>query len=96
LSVNPQSILVYLLFDDQAQLIALLQQFPDYRFALYSNGYPEGNYRNVEVFRQSRKGFLHSFAACSGVVCNAGVELISESLSLGKILLVTPIQNIQK
>ncbi|MCF7980992.1 MAG: hypothetical protein K9K86_03335 [Pseudomonadales bacterium] len=91
-SVNPQSILIYLPFADQPRLIALLQQFPDYRFSIYSNGYPAGCYQNVDIYPPSRNGFLRSLAACSGVICNAGFELISESLALGKSLLVTPIQ----
>ena len=40
----------------------------------------------------SRQGFLTDLSRCSGVVCNAGFELVSEALHIGKKVLVKPLQ----
>ena len=39
----------------------------------------------------SKTQFFTDLAACSGVICNAGFELPSEALNLGKKLLVKPL-----
>lgn len=90
--LQPDAILVYLPFDNQADIIKLLQQWPNYRFSVFSNDHPPGSYRNVSMHPQSRDGFLRELSRSSGVICNAGFELISEALSLGKKLLVSPLR----
>ena len=85
-------ILVYLPFENQRRVIETLKQFPDYRFLVYTNHYRPGNERNICVFRQSRAHFQKSLSRCAGVICNAGFELGSEALLLGKKLLVKPVK----
>lgn len=83
--------LVYLPFEDQQQVISLLHQFKDTRFDLFTNDYPGGTHLNVEVAPQSFSEFQRALRACAGVICNAGFELSSEALQLGKKLLVKPL-----
>ena len=42
--------------------------------------------------RSSGEGFQKDLATASGVICNAGFELASEAIQLGKKLLVKPLQ----
>ena len=58
---------------------------------MFTNAKPARLPGNVEFWPLSRDGFLHELRACSGVVSNAGFELASEALSLGKKLLVKPL-----
>ncbi len=83
--------LVYLPFEDQQQVVSLLHHFKDTRFDLFTNDYPASTHLNVEVAPQSYCGFQRALRACAGVICNAGFELSSEALQLGKKLLVKPL-----
>jgi len=85
------TILVYLPFESQERVIQLLQNWPQYRFHLFTNDMTAGNYQNIEVHPQSRDGFQRQLLRCSGVICNAGFELISEALCLGKKILARPL-----
>lgn len=60
-------------------------------FSKYSTYYRKIN--NVEIFPIDQKFFLQNFAACKGILCNAGFEAPAEALYLNKKLFVIPIQN---
>lgn len=86
-----EHVLVYLPFEDQAAVIALLQQFPAQRFRVYSGTEASGEQGNVRLCRIGRKPFIEDLASSQGVICNAGFSLVSEALHLGKKVLVKPL-----
>lgn len=83
-------ILVYLPFEPQPPLLALLAGFGDFRFHVYAPGLPVEDRGNLCLRPPSLEGFRADLLDCEGVVCNAGFELTSECLALGKRLLVKP------
>lgn len=86
------TILVYLPFEDPQDVISLLSQFPEHDFIFYG-GKAELEFQidNISCKPPSRGGFQKDLLACGGVICNAGFELASEAISLGKKLLVKPV-----
>lgn len=89
---EPKQIVVYLPFEDGREVSALLRQFPDYHF-LYYGAFPcQSSVKNITYNPVSREGFQLDLARCGGVISNAGFELASEAISLGKKLLVKPLQ----
>jgi uncharacterized protein (TIGR00661 family) len=86
-------ILVYLPFEDPADVEVLLKPLTSHQFYIYGSGDIErGRDRDHLHFRPySRRGFLQDLEQCQGVVCNAGFELLSEALHIGKKLLVKPL-----
>ncbi|MEA3287694.1 MAG: MJ1255/VC2487 family glycosyltransferase [Candidatus Marinimicrobia bacterium] len=89
-----RSILIYLPFEDHSLLIAKLKKLPDLDFIVYSNQMPlgPGPEANITVKPLSRETFPRDLKTVEGVICNAGFELPSETISLGKKLLVKPLQ----
>ncbi len=88
---EPERILVYLGFESLPEVIALLEPFKEYLFTLYG---PFSHYESrghLQCKPLSRQGFLRDLEQASGVICNAGFELTSEALSLGKKILVKPL-----
>jgi uncharacterized protein (TIGR00661 family) len=92
--INPHLILVYLPFEHPDDIRALLEPFPEYTFSIYGsvNADIRGRDRNMIWHPFSKTTFYDDLASCSGVICNAGFELPSEALSLGKKILVKPLQ----
>lgn len=91
---KPQKVIVYLPFEDTQDVIQLLKPFKGFEFHVYNPGGPvptSREYSHIEVKGLSRVGFQNDFADCSGVISNAGFELPSEALHLGKKLLVKPL-----
>ncbi len=88
---DPNKIAVYLGFEDPDQVIQLLEPFEDYLFTYYAP-FPQYESRgHIQLKPLSREGFQHDLATASGVICNAGFELSSEAIQLGKKLLVKPL-----
>lgn len=89
---EPRRILVYLPFESLQAVCKLLGRFPEYRFEVYSGEVKiQQILGNLHLNPLSRQGFQKSLAVCSGVLCNAGFELISEALTAGKKILVKPL-----
>ncbi|MFV0275685.1 MAG: glycosyltransferase family protein, partial [Parahaliea sp.] len=86
-----EHILVYLPFEDQAQVTAWLQQFPRQRFVQYASALERGQQGNVERHPTSISAFKANLAASRGVICNSGFELISECLQWRKPVLTKPL-----
>lgn len=92
--IQLNKIIVYLPFEETQDIIRLLKPFNHYQFHVYS---PHGAMEtgsdtgHIQIKATSRKEFRDDFADCSGVICNAGFELPSECLHLGKRLLVKPL-----
>ena len=86
-------ILVYLPFEDIQQIIELLNGQHKHRFVVY---HPEVKQEveeaAVKLKKPSRDGFLQDLQNCSGVIANAGFELSSEALTMGKKLLLKPLK----
>lgn len=92
--IDPQLILVYLPFETRERIRDLVSGLPDFKFSVYG-----GDNRNrleadgnILWHPFSKTTFFQDLALCSGVICNAGFELPSEALFLGKKLLVKPLK----
>jgi uncharacterized protein (TIGR00661 family) len=90
-SAAPQ-VLVYLPFEQQDEVTALLQRFPEYRFLQYSPDITDGEAANVGRRRTNLHGFRADLCRANAVVCNAGFELVGECLHLGIPTLVKPVR----
>lgn len=84
-------IVVYLPFEDQQDVLDLLRPFKDYDFDYYTAVDQPVRKGHVFLHPFSRDGFLNDLISSSGVICNAGFELASEALHLGKKLLLRPL-----
>lgn len=85
-------ILVYLGFEDTNEVLALLEQFPDTRFVYYGAFSSAQTRDNIQLEPLSVEGFKLALHRCNGVICNAGFELASEAIQLGKPILVKPLK----
>ena len=83
--------LVYLPFEKSEHVLNVLRQF-EHAFVFHTSDIPEGRYGNVLVKGFSRDGFKESLHSTNGVICNAGFELASEALSLGRKIMVKPLK----
>jgi uncharacterized protein (TIGR00661 family) len=84
-------VLVYLPFEDIKDIRRLLNPFDTYRFFVYHQLPAASDERHLHLRTYSRQGFLKDLAESSAVVTNAGFELASEALHLGKKVLVKPL-----
>jgi uncharacterized protein (TIGR00661 family) len=87
----PGKILVYLPFEELSDILRLLGPFDAHAFYIYHQlQQPEGaGHLNLRPY--SRTAFLNDLTDCSGVITNAGFELVSEALMLGKKIIVKPL-----
>lgn len=90
-SAAPQ-VLIYLPFEQQAQVTALLQRFPEHRFLQYSPDLTDGEAGNVGLRKTNLHGFRADLCRSSAAICNAGFELVGECLHLGIPTLVKPVR----
>ena len=89
--VDPKKIVVYLGFEAPEEVIQLLEPFDQYLFCFYGP-FPKYESRgHIQLKPLSRDGFQQDLATASGVICNAGFELSSEAIQLGKKILVKPL-----
>ncbi|WP_108124601.1 MJ1255/VC2487 family glycosyltransferase [Saccharospirillum mangrovi] len=85
--------LVYLPFENSEATLALLNEVDTKAtFVMHCADVEPGQYGRVTVRGFSRDGFQASLAECGSVICNAGFELASEALSMGKRILVKPLR----
>ncbi len=84
-------IVVYLPFEDPPSVKALLRRLETHQFYIYGGRGEPYNDGNLCCRPFSRMGFLDDLMSCEGVICNAGFQLPSEVLHLGKKLLVRPL-----
>ncbi len=85
-------ILVYLPFEDCQEILSLLMRFSQYQFVCY---HPEIEQpiqqEHITLRPLSYDQFQADLHACHGVIANGGFELPSEALTLGKKLLLKPL-----
>lgn len=85
-------ILVYLPFEDLQAVTELLARFSHYRFICYHPAVTVANQQDHLTFMPlSYENFQQDLYACHGVIANGGFELPSEALTLGKKLLLKPL-----
>lgn len=89
--IIPKRYLVYLPFASPEDIVPQLLEFSDYEFYVYQPIKESIDNKNVHLRPFSREGFQQDLHCCEGVMCSAGFELPSESLHLGKKLLVKPL-----
>lgn len=92
--VDHKKILVYLPFESLTEVKKTFESITAHHFYIYSseNVRQAVDQENLHLRPFSRQGFLNDLVECSGVVCNAGFELASEALHIGKKLLVKPLE----
>ena len=84
-------ILVYLPFEEIEDIRELLAPFETYSFFIYHQLPAARDEGHLHLRTFSRQGFLKDLAESGGVITNAGFELASEALHLGKKILVKPL-----
>lgn len=89
--VQGDKILVYMGFEDVSDIVEFLRPFTDFRFFVYARVDAPMELGHILVKPLSHDAFHHDLADCFGVVSNAGFELASECLALGRKLLVKPL-----
>jgi len=85
-----RKVLVYLPFEPQARVRELLAGLGEFQFYIYAPGSERADLGNLHLRPTSVEGFRRDLHDCAAVLCNAGFELASECLALGKRLLVKP------
>ncbi len=90
-STQSNKIVVYLPFEDQNEVIKHLCPFENFQFHLYSPAPVVSQYEHIICHPLSRDGFQKDLYDCQGIISNAGFELASESLQLGKKILAKPL-----
>jgi uncharacterized protein (TIGR00661 family) len=84
-------IVVYLPFENQHHVMTVLAPFKAFEFFNYSPEAILSAHEHIHCKPLSLEGFQHDLSDCAGIICNAGFELASESLQLGKKILVKPV-----
>lgn len=90
-SIQNNKVLVYLPFEDQHKVIKYLCPFENFQFHIYSPTPVTCKYEHIICNPLSREGFQKDLYDCMGIISNAGFELASESLQLGKKILAKPL-----
>jgi uncharacterized protein (TIGR00661 family) len=88
---SPNKILVYLPFEEIDDIRRLLSPFKTHHFFVYHQISADSDEGHLHLRTYSRPGFLRDLAESSGVITNAGFELASEALHLGKKILAKPL-----
>ncbi len=91
-TISQDYILVYLPFEQIDHVCELLFRFVNQHFVFYHpNVMEEEVIENVELRPLCHSKFHQHLQHCAGVIANGGFELPSEALSLGKKLLLKPL-----
>lgn len=84
--------LVYLPFENIDQINAMLEPLSEHKFMCFHPDIVKASVReHIQWHPTSIKNFKQSLQHSNGVIANAGFELSSESLQLGKKLLLRPL-----
>jgi len=87
----PNKVLVYMGFEQQQDIIDFLLPFTHVDFYVFVRDGVSQNLGHIHIRPVSHAEFHAHLEDCSGVISNAGFELASECLALGKKLLVKPL-----
>jgi uncharacterized protein (TIGR00661 family) len=86
-----RKILVYLPFEEQSVLRDMLGKIPDTEFYLYGQTGMNIDEGNIHIRKPSLLGFKQDLKEAGAVISNAGFELVSECIHLGKSMLIKPL-----
>jgi uncharacterized protein (TIGR00661 family) len=89
--VDEKKIIVYLPFEDPTIIGQFLARLPGYEFYYFGEFEKAATRDNIHFNPVSREIFQRNLVTAGGVICNAGFELASESINLGKKILVKPL-----
>jgi len=92
-STQSNKIVVYLPFEEPHEVIELLCPFENFEFHIYSPEAVASKYPHIHSKPLSRQGFQNDLYDCAGIISNAGFELASEALQLGKKILAKPLHS---
>lgn len=85
-------VLVYLPFEDVAEIQQMLEPLSDQQFQCFHPDIEtKSTSGHITWNPTSKKHFQKALQQCSGVIANGGFELSSEALQLGKKLLIKPL-----
>lgn len=87
---DDKKIVVYLPFENQDKVKALLEPIKSHRFVIYSPDLTDAEFGHISTRKTSLKGFKNDLTSSNGVLCNSGFELISECLYIGIPVLTKP------
>lgn len=91
LPVETGKYLVYMGFEPLDAIIAFLQPFRNFTFHIFARVDAVRHLDNLVIHPLNHSVFHRHLADCEGVIANAGFELASEALHLGKKLFVKPL-----
>jgi uncharacterized protein (TIGR00661 family) len=89
---DTKQVVVYLPHESIEHLIPILQTQNDYQFNVFTQEVPPQQLGSVSIHALSRPHFLKILNRSAHVLCGAGFELVSEALSLGRNIMVKPLQ----
>lgn len=85
-------VLVYLPFENQQHVTEILNNIKKFEFIQYSPEFNEQQVGNVAQRKTCHTSFKATLASCHAVICNAGFELVSECLNLGRPIMAKALQ----
>lgn len=91
LPVIDNKILVYMGFEHLDDIIRFVKPFTDFEFHIYAKVDDKQDLGHIKVNPLSHEAFHRDLQDSAGVISNAGFELASECLMLGKKLLIKPL-----
>jgi len=86
-----QKVVVYLPFEEPEDVMTHLAPFKTFDFHVYAPKPIASKHAHIDFKPLSREGFQADLYDCAGIISNAGFELASESLQLGKKILAKPL-----
>ena len=90
-NIITNKIIVYLPFEDQQEVIKLLSPFKHFDFHIYSPEVAHSAFDHIKCNPLSHAEFKKDLYDSAGIISNAGFELASEALQLGKKILAKPL-----
>ena len=91
ITTEDHKILVYLPFENIHHIIRWLEPYGNYRYYVYHEDSTAKTPAHIRLCPLSRVSFPRDLASCEGVISNAGFELASGALTLGKKIRVKPL-----
>jgi uncharacterized protein (TIGR00661 family) len=84
-------VLVYLPFEELEDILSVCQPISTFDFYIYRDIERPEDTGHIHLRPYSRQGFLDDLHTCETVISNAGFELASEALHLGKRIIAKPL-----
>ncbi|MCG8414021.1 MAG: hypothetical protein MI746_07365 [Pseudomonadales bacterium] len=84
-------ILVYMGFEEVDDIVEFVKPFDQFKFLIYAKVPEEQQLGHILIKPLSHTEFHKDLLDCFGVISNAGFELSSECLALGKKILIKPL-----